>query len=77
MNDCRGEAKKITLAILREWIRGDRVGVSWQNLAEALRNCQLSYLADQILMAAEKGNSEIVITVSTIHEIVMRFLMWA
>ena len=47
-NDCRGEAQKITFNILRDWVRGCGISVSWESLHETLRKCKLSMFADEI-----------------------------
>ena len=47
-NNCRGDAKKITLEILRKWVRGGGMSVTWESLVTALRKCELLLLADQI-----------------------------
>ena len=52
-NDCRGEAKKITLQILKEWMEGDGMSVTWESLITALRKCG-PLLADQIEIALKK-----------------------
>ena len=52
-NDCRGEAKKITLQILKEWMEGDGMSVTWESLIIALRKCA-PLLADQIEIALKK-----------------------
>ena len=52
--DCHNNPEKITTAILKEWLRGKGIGVSWKNLIETLRKCKINSLADQIEMATEK-----------------------
>ena len=52
-NDCRGEAKKITLQILKEWMEGDGMSVTWESLIIALRKCA-PLLAHQIEIALKK-----------------------
>ena len=52
-NDCRGEAEKITLQILKKWMEGDGMSVTWESLVIALRKCDL-LLADQIEMALKE-----------------------
>ena len=49
-NDCRGEAEKITLQILKKWMEGGGMSVTWESLVITLRKCDL-LLADQIEMA--------------------------
>ena len=46
-NDCRGEAKRITLQILKYWMEGGGMSVTWESLVIALRKCA-PLLADQI-----------------------------
>ena len=52
-NDCRGEAKKITLQILKKWMEGDGMSVTWESLITALRKCA-PLLADQIEITLNK-----------------------
>ena len=52
-DDCRGNPEKITIAILREWLKGRGTQVSWKSLIESLRSCKINSLADQIEMATE------------------------
>ena len=49
-NDFRGKAEKITLQILKKWMEGDGMSVTWESLIIALKKCNL-LLADQIEMA--------------------------
>ena len=51
---CRDDPEKVTLAILRDWVRGCGVTVSWESLVETLRKCEISLLADQIEMALQR-----------------------
>ena len=46
--ECRGIPGKITRKILQEWLEGKGVSVSWQSLIQALRDTELSELADHI-----------------------------
>ena len=52
-NDCRGQAKEITIAALRAWLQGDGTGVSWESLIETLQKCKLPFRAEQIRMALQ------------------------
>ena len=52
-DDCRGNPEKITIVILREWLKGRGMEVSWKSLIETLRSCKINSLADQIEMATE------------------------
>ena len=51
-NDCHGESEKITFQILREWLKGSGLAVTWKTLVEALRKAKINTFADKI--AAEK-----------------------
>ena len=50
---CRGDPEDITYEVLREWVRGRGVTVSWESLVETLRKCEISLLADQIEMVLQ------------------------
>ena len=56
-DNCRGNPERITMAILSDWLQGKGTGVSWESLIETLRNCGLSYRADQIQMALDQHKS--------------------
>ena len=49
-NDFHGKAEKITLQILRKWMEGDGMSVTWESLIIALRKCA-PLLANQIEIA--------------------------
>ena len=49
-NDRQG-AEDITRTILKKWLKGGGVSVSWESLIKVLRKCGLSLLAKQIEMA--------------------------
>ena len=49
-NDFRGKAEKITLQILKKWMEGDGMSVTWESLIIALRKCA-PLLADQVEIA--------------------------
>jgi hypothetical protein len=51
---CRGDPERITMGILREWLAGKGVEVSWESLIATLKNCELSLMAEQIQMALEQ-----------------------
>ena len=54
-HDCGGKAEKITTAILKEWLKGGGMNVTWESLVEALSQCeQLTWLANEIKMATER-----------------------
>ena len=48
---CRGDPEKIVLAVLRDWVQGKGVELSWKSLIATLRDCKISLLATQIEMA--------------------------
>ena len=50
---CRGDPEKIAFDLLREWLAGKGVEVSWDSLIATLRDSELSLMADQIRMALE------------------------
>ena len=45
---CHCNPEKITFNILRDWVRGCGITVSWESLVETLRKCKLSMFADEI-----------------------------
>ena len=47
-HDCRGAAENITTAILKKWLQGGGMSVTWESLVEALKKCKASYMANQI-----------------------------
>ena len=48
---CRGDPEKIAFGVLREWLAGKRVKVSWDSLIATLRDCELPLMAEQIQKA--------------------------
>ena len=51
---CRGDPTKIIVDVLTDWLQGNGVVVSWENLVRILRDCNISLLAKQIEMALAK-----------------------
>ena len=52
-DECRGIPDKITIKILRQWMEGDGMAVTWQSISIALKQCHslsASCLAHQIDM---------------------------
>ena len=47
-NNCRGDAENITMTVLKKWLQGGGMSPAWESLVEALRKCNLKYLADNI-----------------------------
>ena len=54
---CLSDPEEITMEILSDWLQGKGTGVSWESLIETLRNCGLSYRADQIQMSLDQHKS--------------------
>ena len=54
---CRGDPERITMEVLREWLAGKGVEVSWESLIATLRDCELSLMAVQIQMALDQLRS--------------------
>ena len=57
VEDCRGKTEKVIMEVLREWLAGKGVEVSWESLIATLRDCELSLMADQIQMALDQLRS--------------------
>ena len=51
---CRGDPEKIAIDVLREWLAGKGVEVSWDSLIATLRDSELSLMAEQIRMALDQ-----------------------
>ena len=47
------DPEKIVLAVLRDWVQGKGVELSWKSLIATLRDCKISLLATQIEMALD------------------------
>ena len=54
---CRGDPERITVEVLREWLAGKGVEVSWESLISTLKNSELSLMAEQIQMALDQLQS--------------------
>ena len=52
--ESRGTPINITMEVLREWLAGKGVEVSWESLISTLRNSKLPLIAEQIQMALDK-----------------------
>ena len=52
--ESRGRPINITMEVLREWLAGKGVEVSWESLISTLRNSKLPLIAEQIQMALDK-----------------------
>ena len=47
-NDCNGKCERIVCMILSDWLQGKGKPVTWKELIETLRDCDLNELADTI-----------------------------
>ena len=52
--NCQGRPEDMAMEVLREWLEGKGVEVSWNSLIATLRDCELPLMADQIQMALDK-----------------------
>ena len=52
--DCRGKPETITREVLKRWLAGKGVEVSWESLIATLKNSKQPFMAYQIQMALEK-----------------------
>ena len=50
----RGDPEKITMEVLREWLAGKGVEVSWDSLIATLKKSKLPLMAQQIQMALDQ-----------------------
>ena len=55
--DCRGKTEKVIMEVLREWLAGKGVEVSWESLIATLRKSKLKLMADQIQIALDQLRS--------------------
>ena len=53
----RGDPEKITFEVLREWLAGKGVEVSWESLIATLRKSKLHFMAEQIQVALDQPRS--------------------
>ena len=49
--ECLGSPEKVVMSILREWVQGKGLPVTWESLIQSLRDSGLSTLADEIATA--------------------------
>ena len=47
-----GDPEDIVTAILQQWLIGKGIPVTWDNLIQTLRDCQLNALADRVASVA-------------------------
>ena len=50
---CRGDPEKIAFEVLREWLAGKGVEVSWDSLIATLTDSELPLMAEQIQVALD------------------------
>ena len=50
----QGDPEDMAMEVLREWLAGKGVEVSWDSLIATLRDCELPLMADQIKMALDQ-----------------------
>ena len=53
----RGDPEEMAMEVLREWLAGKGVEVSWESLIATLRKSKLHLMADQIQMALDQLRS--------------------
>ena len=53
----QGRLEEMTMQVLREWLAGKGVEVSWESLIATLRNSKLKLMADQIQIALDQLRS--------------------
>ncbi|CAI8007094.1 hypothetical protein GBAR_LOCUS5037 [Geodia barretti] len=53
----RDDPVEMVMEVLREWLAGKGVEVSWESLIATLRDCELSLMAYQIQMALDQLRS--------------------
>ena len=51
------DPEEVTMEVLREWLAGKGVEVSWESLISTLRDSDLSLMADQVQMALKRFQS--------------------
>ena len=55
--NCRGRPEEMAREVLREWLAGKGVEVSWDSLIATLKKSKDSFMAEQIQMALDQLNS--------------------
>ena len=55
--NCQGRPEDMAMEILREWLAGKGVEVSWDSLIATLKKSKNSFMAEQIQMALDQLNS--------------------
>ena len=52
--NCRGRPEEMAREVLKDWLAGKGVEVSWNSLIATLRDCELPLMAEQIQMALDQ-----------------------
>ena len=52
--NCQGRPEDMAMEVLREWLAGKGVEVSWDSLIATLRDCELPLMAQQIQTALDQ-----------------------
>ena len=53
----RGDPKEMGMEVLREWLAGKGVEVTWESLIATLKESELDFMAEQIQMALDQLRS--------------------
>ena len=53
----QGRTEETTIEVLREWLAGKRVEVSWESLITTLMKSKLLFMANQVQFALDKLRS--------------------
>ena len=53
----RGDPKDMGMEVLREWLAGQGVEVTWESLIATLKESELDFMAKQIQMALDQQRS--------------------
>ena len=56
-DSCQGRPERMTLEVLRQWLVGKGVEVSWESLISTLNKSKLPLMASQIQMALDRLRS--------------------
>ena len=55
--DCRGMSERITIEVLRRWLVGKGIEISWESLISTLKKIKLSLMAEQMQTALDTMHS--------------------
>lgn len=51
---CFKDPVNIMMEILREWLEGNGLEISWESIISTLKDCKISFMAHQIQMALDQ-----------------------